>query len=121
MKPLFVPLKTVFFNRFALGLKEDEVRLYGARWNTNTCTLMRAVTLSKGYGKKFRLTGRITKVTVCKGMDAPEQYHEGIKLCYGDLSKLVIVIGIQLGQTDENRRVQKMVYDAEQERGGSGV
>jgi len=56
-KPLFIPLKTEFYELFERGEKTEEYRLYGSRWNENTCTVGRAVTLSKGYGKQNRLTG----------------------------------------------------------------
>lgn len=56
-KPLFIPLKSLFFNAFKMGAKDTEYRLYGPRWNERTCRLGRQVTLSKGYGKTHRLHG----------------------------------------------------------------
>ena len=60
-RALFVPLKAQFFNAFADGSKNEELRRYGARWNERTCTVGRRVVLSKGYGRAHRLTGRIWK------------------------------------------------------------
>lgn len=54
-KPLFVPLKTEYFDQFARGEKTTEYRLYGPRWNEGTCTPGRSVTLSHGYsGARIR-------------------------------------------------------------------
>lgn len=48
-KPLFIPLKTEYFEAFRLGTKTVELRRYGPMWNERTCTPGRAVTLSHGY------------------------------------------------------------------------
>lgn len=58
-KPLFIPLKTAYFEAFAKGEKTTEYRPYGPRWNERTCPVGRKVTLSHGYGKARRLTGTI--------------------------------------------------------------
>ena len=47
MKPLFIPLNTEYFEAFADGSKGEELRLYGPRWNEETCKLGREVVLSK--------------------------------------------------------------------------
>jgi hypothetical protein len=57
---LFIPLKTKWFEAFSSGEKITELRPYGKRWNEKTCRVSRAVVLSKGYGKKHRLYGRVT-------------------------------------------------------------
>lgn len=57
--PLFVPLKTEYYRDFETGIKTTEYRRYGARWNERTCRVGRAVVLSRGYGKRDRLTGTI--------------------------------------------------------------
>ncbi len=59
-KPLFIPLKTQFFEAFKDGSKSTEYRKLGPRWNADTCRIGRAVVLSKGYGKAHRLRGIIT-------------------------------------------------------------
>ena len=59
MKPLFIPLKTEFYKLFEAGRKKAELRKYGPRWNEKTCEIGRPVILSKGYGKKFRIAGKI--------------------------------------------------------------
>jgi len=59
MKPLFIPLKTEYFNAFKSGEKFIEYRAYGPRWNEKTCPAGRRVVLSKGYGKHERITGVI--------------------------------------------------------------
>jgi len=55
MKPIFIPLKTEYYEAFEDGSKTEELRLYGPRWNEKTCTVGRQVILSKGYGKYARL------------------------------------------------------------------
>ena len=60
-KPLFIPLKREFFERFASGENKIEYRKYGKRWNEHTCKPGRRVTLSCGYGKQRRLSGVITE------------------------------------------------------------
>lgn len=62
MKPLFIPLKREWFEKFRDGSKTIEYRKAGPRWNERTCRAGREVVLSLGYGKHHRLTGRITKV-----------------------------------------------------------
>ena len=59
MKPLFIPLKTEWFNAFKSGAKKFEMRKHGPRWNAKTCPPGRAVVLSKGYGKYARMSAMI--------------------------------------------------------------
>jgi len=61
MTALFIPLKTVYFEAFKAGTKTVEYRQYGPRWNERTCAVGRPVVLSKGYGKRERLTGVVTE------------------------------------------------------------
>ena len=58
-KPLFIPLKTIYYEAFSAGTKTTEFRPHGPRWNAKTCRIGRRVTLSKGYGKGNRLAGVI--------------------------------------------------------------
>lgn len=57
--PLFIPLRTEFFNAFESGSKTVEMRRYGPRWNEHTCAPGRQVVLSHGYGKAKRISGVI--------------------------------------------------------------
>jgi len=59
-KPLFIPLKGVYFDLFKSGEKNTEYRPYGPRWNERTCRVGREVVLSRGYGKAHRLHGMVT-------------------------------------------------------------
>jgi hypothetical protein len=54
--PLFVPLKTEWFEAFRSGAKVEEWRRYGGRWNETSCRIGRPVVLSLGY-TRTRLTG----------------------------------------------------------------
>ncbi len=49
MKPLYIPLRRVYFEAFRLRRKRVEVRRYGPRWNERVCTVGRRVILSCGY------------------------------------------------------------------------
>ncbi len=59
-RPLFIPLKAEYFDAFAKGTKRTEYRRRGPRWNADTCRIGRRVVLSRGYGKRARLSGTIT-------------------------------------------------------------
>lgn len=92
MKPLFIPLKSAYFDAFANGSKDTEYRPLGPRWNGAVCARGRAVTLSRGYGKRHRLYGYIERFYV-------EQNHEkvpGWVECYGDRVAHVACIQIRL-------------------------
>jgi len=80
MKPLFIPLKTEFYEVFASGVKDTEYRLYGPRWNERTCAIGRAVVLSHGYGVKRRMRGVIVGFT--RSADATDS--DAWRKCYGD-------------------------------------
>lgn len=74
---LFIPLKTEYFEAFERGDKDTEYRPYGLRWNERTCCIGRRVVLSKGYGKRHRLTGIVVGFQVV-GPDA----HHAIRSVY---------------------------------------
>lgn len=93
-KPLFIPLKTEFYDRFADGSKTEELRLHGPRWNENTCRIGRAVTLSKGYGKANRMSGRIWKFTRQHGTTFGSTYKKSIEAIYGTLDVWIACISI---------------------------
>lgn len=57
-KPLFLPLKTEYYEAFCDGSKTVEYRR-GEKWNSTTCRIGRRVTISKGYGKQSRRNGTI--------------------------------------------------------------
>jgi hypothetical protein len=78
-KPLFIPLKSQFFDAFESGEKSVEYRLYGARWNERTCRVGRNVVLSRGYGKARRLRGTVVGFWVMKNTAV-----FGWRECYGD-------------------------------------
>lgn len=96
MSPLFVPLKTEFYDDFDAGRKPSELRLYGERWNEKTCPPGRPVILSKGYGKKHRLRGVITAFRRCKSNTLDPLSQIQIAACYGpgihDIAEIFIRI-----------------------------
>ncbi len=99
-KPLFIALKTEYFEAFEDGSKTDEMRLYGPRWNERTCRVGRPVTLSKGYGKKYRLSGVIVGFEKKHGNQIVEQSKlEAIFNCYGTLKKDMAIIYIQVDRS----------------------
>jgi|SRR6185369_7112981 len=93
-KPLFIPLKTEYFEAFQNGTKSEELRLYGPRWNERTCALGREVILSKGYGKKSRLRGRICKFRKQRGSFFGFDYQRSIVDVFGRLDVYIACISI---------------------------
>ena len=61
--PLFIPLKTEYFEAFERGDKDTEYRKYGGQWTEKHVYPGRKVVLSKGYGKQARLTGTVVEAT----------------------------------------------------------
>jgi len=97
MNPIFLPLTTKWFNKFAAGEKPYELRPYGPRWNETVCTVDRPVTLSKGYGKAHRLQGVITrfeKIESYAHLDEPyrSQYIEVYGERLGAVAKIRIAL-----------------------------
>ena len=80
MKPLFIALKTEYFEAFKAGTKDTEYRPYGPRWNERTCPIGRPVVLSKGYGKAHRLTSYIIGFS----RSAVPTTTRAWRNCYGD-------------------------------------
>lgn len=78
--PLFIPLMTRFYRAFEDGSKTVELRLYGKRWNEQTCPVGRPVVLSHGYGKKERMQGVISGFSVDVAPTKTDAWRE----CYGD-------------------------------------
>lgn len=96
MKALFIPLKTAYFELFATGLKNTEYRVYGPRWNENTCYEGRSVVLSHGYGKHRRLRGRIVRFHKSLEPTRTAAWQD----CYGTTDQIAACIEIQI----ENER-----------------
>lgn len=69
--PLFIPLRTEWYEAFERGDKDTEYRAYGPRWNEKTCYQGRRATLAKGYGHP-RLDRRVIGFKVLPRADAPE-------------------------------------------------
>jgi len=91
-KPLFVPLKTEYFEAFVSGAKQEEFRPLGRGWNQRTCFAGRPVTISKGYGKKYRRDGFIIGVRI---VDEPNDLPGWVE-CYGKHRAPCIAIKIHL-------------------------
>lgn len=85
-RPLFVPLRAEFFDAFAAGVKTDELRRYGPRWNERTCVVGRPVILSRGYGRSRRLTGRVERFKKQHGSIFGSTYRASIERIYGTLN-----------------------------------
>jgi len=84
MKPLFIPLKTEFFEAFANGTKDTEYRRYGPRWNERTCAIGREVVLSHGYGKKRRLSAVVVAHEAVYAAFLPVDVLSAWVKCYGE-------------------------------------
>lgn len=66
LRPLFIALRSEWFDAFRDGSKRIEWRVYGARWNSESCPPGRVVTLSRGYSGA-RIMASIAK---CERVDA---------------------------------------------------
>jgi len=99
MKPLFIPLQTKYYEQFAAGEKHEELRRYGPRWNEKTCMIDREVVLSKGYGKKNRMTGRISKFKRQHGSTLGYAFQSAILDVFGTLDIEIACISIELSES----------------------
>lgn len=70
-KPLFIPLRTEWFQQFEAGTKNTEYRAYGPRWNERTCRTGRRAILSHGYGKRERLQRQVRGYEIVNHAAAP--------------------------------------------------
>lgn len=94
-RPLFIPLKAEHYYAFATGKKDHELRLYGPRWNYQTCYIGRPVILSKGYGKKGRLTGVVLTFERVKVSQLTKKERDDIDTIYRlEENRLIARIGI---------------------------
>jgi len=75
MKPLFIPLKSIWFRAFEVGEKDTEYRAYGPRWNRKTCVVGRQAVLAHGYGWP-RLSRTICNFTMLPRAMAPKVAQE---------------------------------------------
>jgi hypothetical protein len=103
MKPLFVPLKTEYYEAFADGSKREELRRYGPRWNEKTCAVGREVVLSKGYGKQHRMDGRVWKFKRQHGSTFGSTYKAEILDVFGTLDIEIACVAIELTPNAELR------------------
>lgn len=94
--PLFIPLNAEFYDAFVAGTKTEELRRYGPRWNERVCRVGRAVTLSRGYGKGARLTGRIWRFKRQRGETFGSTYRASIARIFGTLHLDIACISIEL-------------------------
>jgi hypothetical protein len=95
-KPLFIPLKAEYFDAFCSGHKREELRVYGPRWNERTCAPGRRVILSRGYGKRARLSGVIWKFKRQHASTFGSTYRQSIERIYGTLDMLIACISIDV-------------------------
>jgi hypothetical protein len=102
-RPLFIPLRTEHYNAFAAGTKTTEYRCYGPGWNEKTCTIGRPVTLSKGYGKAHRRSGRIVGFKMVWGEDLDEATQAAVIDCFGTDTLYLAAIRIELDPTPTER------------------
>jgi len=96
MKPLFIPLKTEYYEAFAEGSKTEELRRYGPRWNEKTCTVGRDVVLSLEYGKRCRMNGRVWKFKKQHGSLFGSTYQAAILNVFGTLDIDIACVSIDL-------------------------
>ena len=101
MKPLFIPLMSQYYEAFLDGSKDTEYRLYGPVWNERNCPVGRAVTLSKGYGKKHRLCGVVISFERVTLKQVPKDVEKALDEIYGeDPNHDIAAIGIRVIRPD---------------------
>jgi hypothetical protein len=96
MKPLFIPLKSEYYEAFKNGTKREELRRYGPHWNTATCIVGRRVILSKGYGKKDRMTGVVSGFKKQHAVEFGPADRDAIFDCFGTLNVWIACISIEI-------------------------
>lgn len=89
IKPLFVPLKSKYFDAFGNGTKRYEYRPYGKRWNADTLLIGRKVILSRGYSGD-RILAEIVDWTKTKRL--LKQFIE----CYADKHDTMVSIELRI-------------------------
>lgn len=95
LKPLFIPLKREYYEKFKSGEKDTEYRRFGPRWNGGTCFVGRPVVLSLGYGKANRMRGVIRRFYT-KVMDSADWLA-----CYGSPDRAACIQISVEGRVDE--------------------
>ena len=96
MKPLFIPLKTEYYEAFRDGNKSTEYRVYGPRWNEKTCPEGREVVLSRGYGRSNRLNGKIVQFDRVPAKSLNGLMRIAIRNIYGTLEMDMACITISI-------------------------
>lgn len=99
MTPLFIPLKTAYFQQFRHGLKDVEIRRYGPRWNERTCVVGRPVVISHGYQKRGRINGRVRSLHRAHAHELPPKMRGAVHAVYGTLDIDVLLIGVTIEGT----------------------
>lgn len=98
-KPLFIPLKSEYYEAFAAGKKTSELRRGSdPKWSSKHCRIGRPVTLSKGYGKQNRLSGKVVNYTYMPAHMLPPNDYKAFIDCFGPSEEFVSVIRIEVDQ-----------------------
>ncbi|MDF1565283.1 MAG: hypothetical protein P1V51_19760 [Deltaproteobacteria bacterium] len=95
-KALFIPLMGVYYDAFEMGIKTNELREYGHRFNERTCRLGRRVLLSRGYGKARRMEGTIVSFRKIPARQLRQADQISFEVIYGTLDADAADIGIEL-------------------------
>jgi predicted RNA methylase len=93
-KPLFVPLKTEWYEAFEDGSKTEEFRQYGKRWNEKTVRVGRKVLLSHGYSVGRRLLGTVSSFTRQHATTLSDEHKKAVEEIFGTLDVEMAVIGV---------------------------
>jgi hypothetical protein len=95
-KPLFLPVPTSTYEALESGKQKCEWRRYGKRWNEKHCRVGRRLTLSKGYGKKHRLSGTLVGFDTPWAYEFNELWHEYHQKTFGTLNIRFAIMHIEL-------------------------
>ncbi|MGK7903867.1 MAG: hypothetical protein AB4352_21170 [Hormoscilla sp.] len=96
MKPIFIPLKSEYYQTFLNGSKRIEYRRAGVgQFTLAKCIPGREVTLSKGYSKRDRIKGTIVRSWI----ERHKHPTGAIAACYGTEQIDIIAIEIAVDRT----------------------
>ena len=96
MTPLFIALKTEFFESFRSGEKTEELRTYGPRWNERTCTPGRPATLSRGYGRHERIAATVKGFAKRPAASLNSEQRKAVLKIFGTLKVEIAVITLTI-------------------------
>jgi len=98
--PLFLPLKTEFFNAFKDGTKTHEYRRHGRQFTKKNWFPGRRVNLRRGYSTNDNLYGTVTSFKVFRKSEIIGSLAKTITDLYGPEDEEICEIGIEIDEAE---------------------